>query len=377
VGFIGFGHQAAEQHAGCLVRNYADKIQVVAIGDVLVSQVPAVRAQLHQLGWDGAALYTTPDERSGDADDLQNISELFANHPNLDVVIVSTPSAKHFYQVEACLRAGAHVLVDKPLALTYEHGRHLTALAAIQKRHLVVCSQRRYEAVYQYAKATIARGELGRLLSINCTISHEDWREAWRLNPALAGGGVIWDFGWHVIDTILYLVDGAVVAVDASLHVPADALTETHAALLLHFRDGPPACVTINGGAPKGSVYESLQIWGSGGILFLQRHKPVYDTIPPSVTHQLQDGTLLQPDLTGATGQRWAPTDAFFRFLTTHDAADQADHDLPSAGFKSLDTIRVIEGAYASAHKGRRIVLKAGTRVRRTPQPLLAHVSSR
>jgi predicted dehydrogenase len=355
VGFVGFGEQAAKQHAACIQRQFADTVGIVAVTDVLASQIATARRALAELGVGDVPVYATPDEPGAQADDAGGVAELLARHPDLDAVIVSTPSAKHYRQVLACLTAGVHVLVDKPLALTTADASRLVALARERDRLLAVCSQRRYEEVYRYAKRAIVSGDLGTPLSINAVISHEDWLRGWRRDAALAGGGVLWDFGWHLIDVVLYLVGRDLASVDATVHAPGGGAIETHVSALIRFEGGLPFTVTINAGAPRRSVYEALQVWGSDGILFLLRNKPRYDTRPPTVIHQRGDGSVFRPDLAGAVAQRWAPTAAFLEALSRGLDHEQARQSVLSTGADSLDTVRVIEAMYASARSGSRV----------------------
>jgi predicted dehydrogenase len=364
IGFIGFGQQAAKQHARYIVQNCSSQIKIVAICDILDTDTPLVREHLEELGLSDVSIHTTSASSVVfDASDIRSIEQLLGEHPELNAMIISTPHAKHYYQIKACLERKLHVLVDKPLALTYKQAKQLVDLSNnVQGPCLVVSSQRRYEDVYLYAKRVIDTGELGALINVDGIISHSlNQLQGWRRDVNRAGGGALLHFGWHVLDTILYLANRKALAVDAALRYSEDWAVETHANALILFEGGLSATVSINAGAPADSVYERLQIWGTKGTLILDRFKPTYDDQPATVTHQMHTGRILGPDLTGAIAKKWAPTEAFVRLITcvaggTEDC-EQAKTSVASTGADSLETVRLIEAIYASASINQRVTL--------------------
>ncbi|MDQ2717792.1 MAG: hypothetical protein M3Z08_23100 [Chloroflexota bacterium] len=107
-------------------------------------------------------------------------------------------------------------------------------------------------------------------------------------------------------------------------------------------------------------MYEQIQLWGSGGTFILNRFRPTYDNRPALVAHQLADGSIVQPDLSGAAAQPSAPTAAFIRLLSSmHNATEHAAARaaVKSMGEESLETISVIEAIYKSANEHARIGL--------------------
>jgi predicted dehydrogenase len=363
IGFVGFGHQAAKQHARYLVEKCANVAQIIAICDILDADVPFVHKHLEHLGLQDVSIHTARVNTRFDPEDTESLEELLEQHQDIDALIISTPNAKHFWQAKVCLERKLHVLVDKPPALTYQQGRQLVDLATkLDKTYLMVSNQRRYEKVYQYAKQVIVSKELGEIISVDCIISHSsDWLQGWRSDPERAGGGVLWDNAWHSLDTLLFLVDKKALAVDAALYYSGNALVETHASALIHFEGDLSVTLTANFGAPRNSVYERLQIWGTQGMLTLDRSRSVYDDRPPIVAHQMSDGRILKPDLTGAVAKKWAPTEAFIRLLLSCSRS-QADYQkarasVVSTGVDSLETLRIIEAICASAQRHNRLNL--------------------
>jgi predicted dehydrogenase len=352
IGFIGFGKQATGQHARYLVEQCADTVEIVAICDVLPADLPFVQQQKELLGLHDIPVSTGTSE--SDLDGSEQVATFLAALPDLDALIISTPDTKHVSQAKVCLEHRRHVLVEKPPALTYAQGKLLADLATGTGRPcLIVGSQRRYEQAYLYARQVIKSGELGEVVSIDSIVSRSwDLVQGWRADPA-RGGGVLWDYAWHSIDTILFLIERKPLSVDATLSCMGNGPLGTHASVLIRFEGNLAVTLTANLGAPRHAVYERLQIWGTRGMLLLERCKPVYDNQPPVIIHQLHDGRVLQPRV---LAQSWGATEAFVRLLLAlRDAQPEqavARVSVHSTIAESLETLRIIDAISASARSG-------------------------
>ncbi len=372
VAVIGFGNHFVRHHLPRL-KKYESDIKIVAIGDILEDDEPGIMKLLREEGSNLApSFYATNLEVA--PSDTTALKKLLNTHAStLDAVFISTPHTKHYYQAKQCLEAGLHVFVDKPLALKYDQAQELVEIANKNNCELVVGSQRRYEHVFDYAKRVIEAGELGRILNINSIISapKNHLRGWWGHRKWAGAGGVLWNLAWHSLDTIVYLVEKRAVAVDGNLYQPTyvemDITSiedsridvEAYASILTHFEDDLAVTLTANVGGPSNSAYERIQIWGTGGVLTLDRFKPRYDRQPAVVTHQMADGRLIEPDLSLAVAQAWAPIEAFLNVIssTTERERQQAQKLVLSTGAKSLETVRILEGAYNSHKNAQRVML--------------------
>lgn len=143
----------------------------------------------------------------------------FAELPltDVDLVVVASANREHVRQAEAALRAGAHVVVDKPIAGTASEAQHLVNVAAEEARLLNVFQNRRWDTEWLTLRANeVALGAIHRLES-----RFERWRPepkgAWResTDPNDVGGHLL-DFGAHLVDQALQLL-GPVRAVSATV----------------------------------------------------------------------------------------------------------------------------------------------------------------
>lgn len=136
----------------------------------------------------------------------RDLDELAAD-PEVDVVHITSPNHVHAAQALALLRAGKHVVCEKPLATTTADAREMAATAAATGRVAAVCFHSRFYPVSAHARAMVADGEVG---TTRLVTGHylQDWLALetdwnWRLDPNLGGATrAIGDIGSHWLDLI-------------------------------------------------------------------------------------------------------------------------------------------------------------------------------
>lgn len=125
---------------------------------------------------------------------------------DIDLVVIASPNATHAPLAEAALRAGRHVVVDKPFTLSLADARRLAALAAACGRVLAVFQNRRWDGDFLALRAVLASGQIGRLTWLESRFDRfrpqvqDRWRER-----ADEGGGIWLDLGPHLVDQALQL----------------------------------------------------------------------------------------------------------------------------------------------------------------------------
>src|SRR5262249_5198574 len=127
------------------------------------------------------------------------------NQAKFDALYVATPVFLHAPQTLAALRAGLHVLCEKPMALSFGQAQSMVEGAAQNRRFLGVAYYRRAYPKVQRARELINRGAIGQPL-MAFAACHSPWpdtsRRSWLLDPAKAGGGPLYDIGSHRIDLL-------------------------------------------------------------------------------------------------------------------------------------------------------------------------------
>ena len=136
----------------------------------------------------------------------RSVAELLAD-ASIELVVVNTPSATHFELASLALRAGKHVLIEKPVATSVAQLQELLALARQQGRHLLAYQNRRWDSDFGSVRRVAESGQLGQLLEAHFRFD--------RYKPALnvkrfkeepgPGAGLLADLGPHIIDQAISL----------------------------------------------------------------------------------------------------------------------------------------------------------------------------
>src|SRR6476661_3312609 len=125
--------------------------------------------------------------------------------PELDVVFIVTPHDLHAAQTTACLEAGLDVLLEKPMVMTAAEAEALIATRDRTGHLLVVAFPGSLSPQVRTAARMVASGEVGALLNVAAVV-WQDWAlqtaGTWRQDPALSGGGFLFDTGAHMLNTV-------------------------------------------------------------------------------------------------------------------------------------------------------------------------------
>ena len=163
-------------------------------------------------------------------------------------VYIATPVFLHAPQTIASLRAGKHVLCEKPMALDYAEACAMQTAAEQTGRLLGIAYYRRMYPKVNRALELIRAGAIGRVVFAEAT-SH-DWLDAngarsWLTDPKLAGGGPLYDIASHRIDLMNYLFGKPVGATGhlSTLVHPIDV--EDNATVLIEYDNGVRAAVDV------------------------------------------------------------------------------------------------------------------------------------
>jgi predicted dehydrogenase len=217
---------------------------VVGIGDVVLKRVfPALAAEPR------STLYgvVTRDAAKGGryaTKVWQNLDDALAD-PAIDAVYVATPVFLHRSQVLAALRAGKHVLCEKPFSL--DHAGALEMVDASRKagRLLAVAYFRRQYPKLIRARQLLAENAIGQVVLVSAACSEwflfGDPKRAWLQEPGLAGSGPLYDIGSHRVDALNFLL-GTPVRVEAQLsNVVRKMAVEDCATVLIEYESGARA----------------------------------------------------------------------------------------------------------------------------------------
>lgn len=256
-GFMGRVHSHAARVAGA---------SLVAIASS--SPERAARAA-RELGFDAAA---------------DGVAHLLADD-DIDLVHVCTPNATHAELAMAAILAGRHVICEKPLATTVDDAQALARAAADQGVVAAIPFVYRYHPMVREARARMARGELGRLLSLDCAYL-QDWMleqgdDDWRADAEAGGPSRAFaDIGSHLCDLVEFVTGERIVRLTARTRRVFDTrggrevANEDIVALLVETTSGAIGSLLISQMAPGRKNSLTLELHGSAESLRFNQERP-------------------------------------------------------------------------------------------------------
>lgn len=132
-----------------------------------------------------------------------------AHDPRIDVVYIVLPNSMHAEYTIRALKAGKHVLCEKPMATSVADSEAMIAAAKAANRKLMIAYRCHYELHNLEAMRRIRSGKYGKLRLINTEMGRQsslsDPSDVWRLDMKMSGGGALADMGIYGVNASRYL----------------------------------------------------------------------------------------------------------------------------------------------------------------------------
>jgi predicted dehydrogenase len=188
--FIGFGNVAANGHMPGW--RSLDDVSIVAATDVLATRRHTFLEACPEGRW------------------YESVDDLLSGE-TLDFVDICTPPSSHAALIRQALQAGFHVLCEKPLVIHPADGQFVAEAAASAGRIVYTVHNWLKAPICLKISALIAEGAIGSPRSIRWRTLRTQPAVAfgaeagtnWRIDPAIAGGGILFDHGWHALYCIV------------------------------------------------------------------------------------------------------------------------------------------------------------------------------
>jgi predicted dehydrogenase len=164
---------------------------------------------------------------------------------DVDFIDICTPPSLHPEPMLAGIAQGWHVLCEKPFLLDPRLVARVRELADHAGVAVLPVHNWKYAPIIRAATAALRGGAIGRLRRVEietcrreAAATAERDHTNWRRDPAVAGGGILMDHGWHAVYLALHWFDGAPAVARASLHHPPQGGVEDEALVTLAFPAG-------------------------------------------------------------------------------------------------------------------------------------------
>lgn len=208
-----------------------------------------------------------------DCQAYDDIGRLLAETKNLDLVAICTPNGLHAQHSIAALRAGCHVLCEKPMAITSADCRSMIAEAKKAGKHLFIVKQNRFNPPVAELKKAIDEGKLGKIFNaqLNCFWNRNEAyynSSDWKGCRELDGGTLFTQFS-HFID-LLYWMMGDVKEVHvltANFLHQANIDFEDTGVIALRFENGALGTVNYTVNSFEKNMEGSITVFGDRGTV--------------------------------------------------------------------------------------------------------------
>ena len=188
---------------------------------------------------------------------------------DVDVIDICLPSYLHADYAVRALKAGRHVLCEKPMALSVGDAERMLAASREAKRKLMIAQCIRFWPEYQYLKETVNQGDLGRLLSLNLQRvggRPSSWGfENWFMDPARSGG-TLYDLHIHDVDYVNSVLGAPQeLAASARSAVPGSACEIIHS--VFDYASGPQVSIQAGWSEVQIPFRAGFEAWFEKGFL--------------------------------------------------------------------------------------------------------------
>jgi glucose-fructose oxidoreductase len=260
----------------------ADKVRYAVVGLGWFAQAAVLPAFEHAAENSGLAALV-----SGDEEKLAELGERYGvpahrrvgydryedllGSGEVDAVYVATPNHLHHEFTVRAARAGAHVLCEKPMAVTAEEGEEMVRTCAENRVRLMVAYRLHFEPANLRAAEIVSSGRLGRPCFFSSVFASQVTNEDdIRLDPIELGGGSLYDIGVYCINATRYLFRAEpteVMAVSVRGTTPRRAECDETTTAVLRFPEDRLATFTCSFAAADRDAYRVL---GTEGELLVE-----------------------------------------------------------------------------------------------------------
>ena len=163
----------------------------------------------------------------------------------VDVVLIATPNDVHKDLALKAFEAGKHVICEKPVTLSVEDFREMTAAAEQAGRVLMVHQNRRWDEDFLIIKQMYNEKTIGELFRLESRVHGAngipgDWRHLEQY-----GGGMLLDWGVHLLDQVLFMVDSRITSVSSRLSFILGDEVDDGFEAVLQFENGVSALIEV------------------------------------------------------------------------------------------------------------------------------------
>jgi UDP-N-acetyl-2-amino-2-deoxyglucuronate dehydrogenase len=327
---VGCG-RIAQRHA----EHISKRGKLIAVCDVVAEKANAMAESY------GAVAYT-------------DYAEMLKNETTIDVVAVCSPNGLHAIHSIEALKAGYHVLCEKPMGLTVQECGDMIQAAERANKRLFAIKQNRYNPPVAAVKEVIDSGKLGRVMSIQLSCfwnrNTDYYANSWKGTKDLDGGTLFTQFS-HFVDLLYWLIGDVdeVAAMMGNFAHQGIIEFEDTGVVILKFTNGAIGTINYTVNSFQKNMEGSLTIFGEKGTVKIggqYLNELEYQNIEDYKIENLPEGNKANNygNYTGSMSNHDKVYDNLIEVLT-HNAA------ITTSSYEGMKTVEIIQKIYKAAHK--------------------------
>ena len=287
--------------------------------------------------------------------DKFNVKNRYSNYQDMleksdvDAVIIATPTSTHTEIAIDCLNAGKDVLVEKPLARTFNEAKKIVDAAKKNKKKLMVGMNLRYRPDTMLLRSFVNSHEIGEPFYLKCGwIRKQSSSEKWFTKKEESGGGVIIDLGIHLLDLALWMLNyPAISSVSTQNFHHYTKSVEDTSINCIKCKDSAIINLEVSWTLPMEKDHFFIDIYGTKGTVssnpfrLIKRVENDYINLTPNLP---DNPTILFKK-------------SYLNELKSFIGAIRGLNPILSSGEEAMHRMKVIEAMYESAEKKHEIKL--------------------
>ena len=283
-----------------------------------------------------------------------SIEELLQNEKEIDVIAICSPNGLHAEHSISCLKAGFHVLCEKPMAISIKDCGEMIQAAEKSNRRLFSIKQNRYNPPVAALKKIVEEGRMGKINSfqLNCFWNRNDdyYKNSWKGTMKLDGGTLYTQFS-HFIDLLYWMlgdVDQVQVFTGNYAHQGIIEFEDT-GVVILKLTNGAIGTINYTVNSFQKNMEGSFTLFGEKGTVKIggqYLNKLEYQNIEGYTIENLPEGN--QPnnygDYVGSMSNHDKVYDNVIDVLRNNAS-------ITTSAFEGLKTVEIIDKIYKAAIK--------------------------
>jgi predicted dehydrogenase len=280
----------------------------------------------------------------------KNAEDLLSENPDVNAVIIATPTDTHFELSTKCLEAGKNILVEKPLARDQKEAAKIVEAAEKNNKILMVGMNNRFRNDVMLQRTFIKSKEIGDVFYVKTGwLRMKSSAEKWFTEREKAGGGVFIDNGIAMLDLGMWMMDfPEVKSVSAVNYYHNTKKVEDSNFALIKFKNGSALTIEVSWSFLRSREFYYCNVYGTNGST----------SINPLRILKKMDTELF--DITPKT-IKLSPHEikSSYEFELKYFISTVNGKSIPiSTGREAVNVMQVVDNVYKSAKLGKEIIIK-------------------